>query len=52
MEYELDDEPRGRLPLLWLIVIAALLWGGAWWLGQTKAGKPAPQGETTTKNQQ
>lgn len=34
MEYELAEEKSG-LSLIWLALIALILWGGAWWLGNS-----------------
>lgn len=31
MEYELEP-PRPGLPWRWIVLIALIVWGGAWWL--------------------
>lgn len=47
-DYEIVGDNDERVPWVWLIIIALVLWGGAWWLGKSKPTASQLQGETTT----
>ena len=46
-DYEFSDEDMENLPIFRLILVAIVLWSGAWWLGHTN-DETQSQGETFT----